>query len=81
MRAAGSVGDVVKRVYDFNFPLTRDSMEFATQWPGADASRTERELDLTFRPARETYRDALRWMYRAGHLGAEHVGRLAEEPP
>ena len=77
MRAAGSVGDVVKRVYDFNFPLTRDSMEFATQWPGADAERTTRELGLAFRPIAETYADTLRWMYRAGHLTAAHVGRLA----
>jgi nucleoside-diphosphate-sugar epimerase len=77
MRAAGSVGDVVKRFYDFNFPLTRDSMEFATQWPGADAERTTRELGLAFRPIEETYRDTLAWMYRAGHLSAAHVGRLA----
>jgi nucleoside-diphosphate-sugar epimerase len=77
MRAAGSVGDVVKRVYDFNFPLTRDGMEFATRWPGADASRTTRELGLVFRPAAETYRDTLAWMARAGHLTAAHVGRLA----
>jgi len=78
MRALGSVGDVVKRVWDFNFPLTRDSMEFATQWPGADAARTTRELGLVFRPAAETYRDTLAWMFRAGHLGAAHVGRLAQ---
>jgi hypothetical protein len=77
MRAGGSVGDVVKRVYDFNFPLTRDSMEFATQWPGADTERTTRELGLRFRPIEETYRDTLRWMHRAGHLTAAHVGALA----
>jgi nucleoside-diphosphate-sugar epimerase len=77
MRAAGSVGDVVKRAYDFNFPLTRDSMEFATRWPGADASRTANELGMAFRPLEETYRDTLAWMYRAGHLDARHVGRLA----
>jgi nucleoside-diphosphate-sugar epimerase len=77
MRAAGSAGDVVKRVWDFNFPLTRDSMEFATQWPGADASRTTRELGLVFRPVEETYRDTLRWMHRAGHLSAQQVGKLA----
>jgi len=77
MRAAGSVGDVVKRFYDFNFPLTRDSMEFATQWPGSDATRTTGELDFSFRPVEETYRDTLRWMHRAGHLSAAHVGRLA----
>jgi dihydroflavonol-4-reductase len=78
LRAAGSAGDVVKRFYDFGFPLTRDSMEFSTRWPGADADRTTRELGLRFRDAAETYRDTLVWMYRAGHLGAEHVGRLAD---
>jgi nucleoside-diphosphate-sugar epimerase len=77
LRAAGRVGDLVKHVWDFNFPLTRDSMEFATQWPGADASRTTRELGLAFRPIAETYRDTLTWMHRAGHLEARHVGRLA----
>jgi dihydroflavonol-4-reductase len=78
MRAAGSVGDAVKRVFEFNFPLTRDSMEFATRWPGADASRTTRELGLAFRSAEASYRDTLRWMHRAGHLSARQVGRLAE---
>ena len=79
MRAAGSVGDVVKRVWDFSFPLTRDSMEFATRWPGADAERTRRELGFAFRSAEESYRDALCWMHRAGHLSARQVGRLAAE--
>jgi dihydroflavonol-4-reductase len=79
MRAAGSVGDVVKRVWDFSFPLTRDSMEFATRWPGADASRTRSELGFAFRSAEESYRDALRWMHRAGHLSSRQVGRLAGE--
>jgi len=77
MRAAGTLGDLVKRVYDFNFPLTRDSMEFATRWTGADASRTTRELGVAFRDPEESYRDTLRWMHRAGHLDARHVGRLA----
>jgi nucleoside-diphosphate-sugar epimerase len=79
MRAAGSVGDAVKHIWDFSFPLTRDSMEFATRWPGADASRTAHELGLSFRSAEESYRDALRWMHRAGHLSARQVGRIAGE--
>ena len=78
MRALGSLGDLVKRVWDFNFPLTRDSMEFATQWPGASAERTTEELGVSFRPAAETYADTLRWMYRAGHLSEKHVGLLAK---
>jgi dihydroflavonol-4-reductase len=78
LRAAGTAGDAINRLYDFNFPLTRDMMEFMTRWPGADAGRTTRELGLQFRDAAETYRDTLIWMYHAGHLGAEHVGRLAD---
>ena len=50
-----------------------------TQWPGADAARTTEELGVTFRPAAETYADTLRWMYRAGHLDAKHVGLLSED--
>jgi nucleoside-diphosphate-sugar epimerase len=79
LRAAGSVGDVVKRFHDFDFPLTRDTMEFTTRWPGADAERTTRELGLVFRDVEATYRDTLTWMYSAGHLTATHVGKLAEQ--
>jgi dihydroflavonol-4-reductase len=78
LHAAGSAGDVVKRFHDFDFPLTRDGTEFMTRWPGAEADRTTGELGLHFRDSAETYRDALIWMYQAGHLGAEHVGRLAD---
>ena len=79
LRALGSVGDFIKRyVYDFEFPLTRDAMEYATQWPGASGEDTARELGVTFRSAKETYTDTVRWMYQAGHLKARHVGVLAK---
>lgn len=78
LRAAGSVGDVVKRVHDFSFPLTRDAAEFATRWPGADAERTTRELGVSFRDVADTFRDTLVWLYRAGHLTAAQVGKLVE---
>ena len=80
LRVLGTLGDVFKRwVYDFQFPLTRDAMEYATQWPGVDGERTIRELDLTFRGARQTYTDTVRWLHRSGHLSARHVGRLARD--
>lgn len=81
MRALGSVGDIVKHVYDFNYPLTRDGMEYATQWPGVSGAETTKELGVEFRDARDTYVDTLRWMYQAGHLTARQVGRLAEASP
>ncbi len=78
LRAAGSVGDVVKRFHDFDFPLSRDAMEFATRWPGATAERTTRELGLTFRDVAGTFRDTLSWMYRDGLLTTAQAGKLAE---
>jgi hypothetical protein len=78
LRAAGSACDVVKRFYDFDFPLTREAMEFTTRWPGADAGRTIEDLGVRFRDAEETFRDAVVWMYRAGYLTKSQVGRLAD---
>jgi nucleoside-diphosphate-sugar epimerase len=81
LRAAGHVGDVAKRFVDFSFPLTHEAMEFATRWPGVDASETSRATGLAFREPATTFADALRWMFEAGHLEARHVGRLAEGVP
>lgn len=78
-RALGTVGDWIKHVWDFSFPLSRDGMEFATRWPGASAERTTRELGIRFRSAHETYADTLRWMYEAGHLSARQVGKIAAQ--
>jgi dihydroflavonol-4-reductase len=80
-RGLGTVGDVIKRVYDFSFPLTRDGMEFATRWPGASGEQTTRELNVSFRGAHESLTDTLRWMYEAGHLKARHVGKIARSAP
>ena len=78
LRAAGSACDVVKRIYDFDFPLTREVMEFTTRWPGADAGRAMEDLGLRFRDAEETFRDTVVWMYRAGYLTKSQVGMLAD---
>ena len=78
-RALGIGGDLVKSVYDFSFPLTRDAMEYATQWPGCSAEKTTAELGVSFRESAETFADTLRWMYEAGHLDAAHVGRIAHD--
>jgi dihydroflavonol-4-reductase len=78
LRGLGHVGDVIKRVRPFDFPLTAEAMDFATRWPGAVASPELERLGLEFRGARETCADAIRWMFEAGHLNAAEVGRLAD---
>lgn len=77
LRFLGRVGDAVKRVYDFDFPLTHESMAFATGWPGAEMSPELAALQPTFRDAEETYRDTIRWLHQAGHLNAAQVGKLS----
>ena len=79
-RAMGTLGDLAKRVRDFSFPLTRDAMEYATQWPGCSAAETTEELGIDFRDAPASFADTLRWMFEAGHLDAHHVGRVADPP-
>ncbi len=74
----GRLGDAVKRVYDFEFPLTSESIDFATRWTFADSSRTLETLGVAFRDPRTTYRDTLRWLAEAGHVEPRHVGRVLE---
>ena len=78
LRAAGRIADVVKRVAPFDLPLTLESMLFATRWPTADASATERDLHVRFRDLDETLRDTYRWLFRAGHLTERQIGKLAD---
>jgi hypothetical protein len=37
-----------------------------------------RELGISFRDVAESLHDTLVWMYRAGHLTAAQVGRIAD---
>ena len=77
LRALGRVGDAVKRVVPFDFPLTGEAMDFATMWPQAVTSAEVDRLGIRFRDPRESYADAIRWMVEAGHLEPHLAGRLA----
>jgi len=80
LRALGRVGDAVKRVFPFDFPLTGEAMDFATMWPQAITSAEVDRLGIRFRDPRESYADAIRWMVEAGHLEPRLAGRLAPTP-
>ena len=76
LRGFGRLGDQVKRVVPFEFPLTYEGMTTATRGPGVDAAATERELGVSCRDPRETLADTLRWMGEAGHVEPGPLGRL-----
>jgi nucleoside-diphosphate-sugar epimerase len=76
MRASGIVADVVKHVWDFQFPLSREGMRFMTQWIPVGHREPDSTVDFAFRDPRETLGDTLRWLAAAGHLRADRLGKL-----
>ena len=77
VRLGGRLCDVVKHVWDFDFPMTKEGMSFATQFQGTRSRRVQDELGIDYRDPVATFADALAWMHRAGHLDARFAGRLA----
>jgi len=73
LRAAGVVADVIKRVWDFPFPLTHEAARIMTQWPPLAVGD---EMGGSFRDPRETLRDTLLWLHAAGHLRVDALGAL-----
>lgn len=79
LRGLGTLGDAAKRVIPFDFPMTHEAMVFVTRFYPSDDSPELLALGCRFRPARETYTDAMRWLVEAGHLLPKHVPGLAGE--
>ena len=78
-RGAGVVGDIVKRVLPFDFPLTHEAMVFVTKQYPVEDSPELLALGCRFRGAREMYTDAVLGLLEDGHLLPKHVPRLAGE--
>jgi nucleoside-diphosphate-sugar epimerase len=77
LRAVGRLGDLAKRVVDFEYPLTLEALTMATCAVPCDSADAERELSLAWRPTAETLADSIRWLVAEGHLPAKLAGRLA----
>ena len=71
------VGDLVKRVVPFDYPLTLESMSMATQACPYDSDDACRALDVKWRPVDETLADAIRDLSATGRLNARLAGSLA----
>lgn len=77
LRALGRVGDLVNNVVSFDFPLSREAMQYMTQWPGTVASPAIAAAGITFRDSRDTYADTIRWLYCAHHIIQKQAGKVA----
>src|SRR5689334_16086453 len=76
MRASGVVADVIKHVWDFQFPLSHEAMRIMTQWVPVETTDTDRALSFQYRDPRMTLGDTLRWLSAAGYLRADRLGKL-----
>lgn len=76
LRSLGGLGDVARRIVEFDFPLSREAMETASQMVPMDDQATTDELGVEFRTARETLHDSYQWLYDAGRLPARLVPAL-----
>lgn len=77
MRLAGRVGDIVKRVIPFDYPLTYEAMVMATSAAPYDDAPTRAALDVEWRTVEVTLADSIRWLAASGHIDARLAGRLA----
>jgi dihydroflavonol-4-reductase len=76
MRASGALADLVKHVWDFQFPLSREAMRIMTQWVPIESAPGDGAPSFPFRDPRLTLSDTLRWLSAAGHLPAKRLGTL-----
>ncbi len=77
LRLAGRVGDVVKRVIPFDYPLTLEAMSMATLSCPYDSRATCAALDLHWRSVDDTLAASVRWLAAEGHVPAAIAGVLA----
>ena len=76
MRASGVIADIVKQVWDFQFPLSHEAMRLMTQWVPVEAAPGDEMAPFAFRDPRITLADTLRWYAAAGHVPADRLGLL-----
>ena len=77
LRAAGRVGDLVKKVAPFDFPMTYEAMESGTRAAPCDSGSAITALGASFRPTAQTLADTIRWMAATGNLRPALAGGLA----
>ncbi len=68
IRFSGRVVDWLKRIRDFDSPLTYEAAMYATRSPIADDRKLRREMDMVLTPLRDTMADTVAWLIEQGHI-------------
>jgi nucleoside-diphosphate-sugar epimerase len=76
LRGLGMVMDAVTRIVPIETVFTHEAMVCFTQAPPTDDSAVGKKLRVRYRDVRETLREAILAVRRAGMVEDEHIGRL-----
>jgi dihydroflavonol-4-reductase len=76
-----AAGDVLQRALPFRLPFNFGGVWVATHGGPVDASATEQDLGVRFRPSEDSIADMLRWLHAAGHLTDRQAGLAAAPAP
>lgn len=77
IRGSGRLLDLLKRVKDFDYPLTYEAAVQMTAAPRCDDRATVEELGVEVRPVAETMADSVRWLIATGHIDASRAPNFA----
>ncbi len=78
LRMAGRLVDLIKRVSNFDYPLTLDAAQVMTRLVPCNDQPTIDALGIKFRPAEETLRDTIRWLYESGEIDVKFIGKVLD---
>lgn len=79
LRGIGSALDWLSELTGGEALLTREGMNYATQWAIADNQHIQERLGFQFRNPTETLRDAILWLAHCNHLTEKQLGNLAAQ--
>jgi nucleoside-diphosphate-sugar epimerase len=79
--ASGRAADLMQRALPMRLPLDSEAPWLMIDGARVDASATERDLGVRFRPPAESLADTYRWLSESALVSRRQAGRLAAAAP
>lgn len=72
LRVAGSLFDLLKKIYPFESPISSEAMAIVTRCMPTDSRKIVQKSGLEFRAAEDTFFDTIQWLVKAGHIDKKY---------
>lgn len=76
LRLVGRAMDFVRHFKTVPSPISAETMRYATLWPDIKNTDALQTHGIVLRDPRETFRDSIAWMIKAGHLDANKCSAI-----